>query len=155
MEIKRLVISTYYNGIKNLTPNFFKNFNFEEEVLKKEYPRGFLLGVKLLQNEDGSTSAMLEDENLDEIMSCPVILIGDHFNVVEIIDRLADDITGLIYHSETCDEQVGKFTYKQRSIHIDVDGESIYAYCFRKLGKGTSHYQEVIESIIDIFSRRL
>lgn len=150
MEIKKLIVSTYYGGIKHLTPSFFEKFNFEEEVLKKEYPRGFLLGVKLLQNEDGSTSAMLEEEHLEEIMSCPVILLGDHFDALEIIDRLADDTTGLIYHTQTCDEQKNVFKHKCFSRHVK-DGSDAYAYAFGLLNRGSKLTCKEIRYILEDF----
>ena len=152
MEIKRLVISTYLGGVRNLTPDLFGNFNFQEDDLE-DYDRGFLLGVKLCLNDDGSTFSILEEDDLDEILRCQVILMGDNYDKLDIINSLADDTTGLLYHSSTCNVQKENFKYKLKSLHVDEG--NLYADNFRKLNKGSEGRQIDIESILDKFRRSL
>lgn len=147
MEIKRLVISTYLGGVRNLTLNLFRNFNFQEDVLE-DYDRGFLLGVKLCQNDDGSTSFMLEEDDLDEILRCQVILMGDKFSELDIINSLANDTTGLLYHTSTCAEQQQRFVHKQFSTHIQG---SEYAYIFGILNAGSDLTRQEIGCILEDF----
>ena len=154
MEIKRLVISTYLGGVRNLTQDlFFRNFNFQGEDDLEDYDRGFLLGVKLCQNDDGSTSATLEEDNLEDILKCQVILMGDKFDELDIIERLADDSTGLLYHSSTCNAQKEKFKYKLKSLHVDEG--NLYANSFRKLNRGTEIQQRNIDSVLELFGKSL
>lgn len=153
MKIKRLIISTYLGGVKNLAPDLFKNFDFQEEGLK-EYDRGFLLGIKLCQKGDGSTFAMLEEDDDLEILKCPIILMGDKFDELDILDQLADDTTGLLYHTSTCDEQKEKFKYKLKSLHVN-GGDNLYADSFKKLNEGTKVQQIKIDSILNKFERSL
>lgn len=148
MEIKRLVISTHLNGVKDLASDLFRNFNFQEDGLKA-YGSGFLLGVKLSQNDDGSTSAMLEEDNLDEILkNSPVILMGDQLGELDILDWLADDATGLLYHTSTCAEQQQRFVHKHFSTHIQG---SEYAYVFGMLNMGSKLTSKEIRLILEDF----
>lgn len=147
MKIKRLIISTYLGGVINLAPDLFKNFDFQEEGLK-EYDRGFLLGVKLCQKGDGSTFAMLEEDDDLEILKCPIILMGDKFDELDIIDQLADDTTGLLYHTSTCAEQEQRLVHKLFSTHIPG---SEYAYVFGILAEGSKLTQKEIGYILDDF----
>lgn len=147
MKIKRLVISTRFGSVKDLTKSLFNNFNFQEKSLKNNETR-FLLGVKLCQKDDGSTFAMLEKDDDLEILNCPIILMGDLFDEVDILDQLADDTTGLIYHTSTCAEQQQRFVHKHFSTHIQG---SEYAYIFGILNAGSDLTRKEIGYILEDF----
>lgn len=147
MKIERLVISTRFNSAKELASNLFENFKFQEKSLENN-PTGFLLGVKLCQKDDGSTFAMLEEDDDHEILKCPIILMGDLFNELDILDQLADDTTGLLYHTSTCAGQEQRFVHKLFSTHIPG---SEYDYVFGILAEGSKLTQKEIGYILDDF----
>ena len=156
MEIKRIIISTYLDGVIELAPDLFANFGFDEELLE-DFPRGFALGVRI-KNENGSHSAELVDleRNRNQTASCPIVLLGDSYSNEELLGQLADETAGLIWHTSTCDIQRSKFRHMCFSKHVRNSViYDAYAYYLGILDAGRNLNEDDLEEILDHFQRKI